>query len=274
PQVNWGLIVSFCRVSGTGMEQGRDEDWLDPQQTSADLCCRQAVPLFPEVVPLNIGGAHFTTRLSTLRRYEDTMLAAMFSGRHYIPTDAEGRYFIDRDGTHFGYVSIHRPLCSPDHLERIVEIARLRAVQRKARFAKLKTTWSGSWRSRGCGQCSARHASPSSRSASSRRKCPSRRTSVHCSIPYASSGARVMVSSSSTTVRWTCPLGPGRPWRMSTTCCTAWSPTWRPRASRWTTSALGSPVTETSPGGSVMLCDSQKRELAPAPITGGWMNGE
>lgn len=60
---------------------------------------------FPEVVPLNIGGAHFTTRLSTLRRYEDTMLAAMFSGRHYIPTDAEGRYFIDRDGAHFGYVS-------------------------------------------------------------------------------------------------------------------------------------------------------------------------
>ena len=61
-------------------------------------------PQFPEVVPLNIGGAHFTTRLSTLRRYEDTMLAAMFSGRHYIPTDAEGRYFIDRDGIHFGYV--------------------------------------------------------------------------------------------------------------------------------------------------------------------------
>lgn len=60
---------------------------------------------FPEVVPLNIGGAHFTTRLSTLRRCEDTMLAAMFSGRHYIPTDAEGRYFIDRDGTHFGYDS-------------------------------------------------------------------------------------------------------------------------------------------------------------------------
>ena len=61
-------------------------------------------PQFPEVVPLNIGGAHFTTRLSTLRSYEDTMLAAMFSGRHYIPTAAEGRYFIDRDGAHFGYV--------------------------------------------------------------------------------------------------------------------------------------------------------------------------
>ncbi|MBZ3878889.1 BTB/POZ domain-containing protein KCTD7 [Sciurus carolinensis] len=142
--------------------------------------------VFPEVVPLNIGGAHFTTRLSTLRRYEDTMLAAMFSGRHYIPTDSEGRYFIDRDGTHFGDVlnflrsgdlpprervrAVHKeaqyyaigPLLEQlenmqplkgekvrqaflglmpyykDHLERIVEIARLRAVQRKARFAKLK----------------------------------------------------------------------------------------------------------------------------------------
>ncbi|XP_035876748.1 rab5 GDP/GTP exchange factor isoform X3 [Phyllostomus discolor] len=114
------------------------------------------------------------------------MLAAMFSGRHYIPTDAEGRYFIDRDGTHFGDVlnflrsgdlpprervrAVYKeaqyyaigPLLEQlenmqplkgekvrqaflglmpyykDHLERIVEIARLRAVQRKARFAKLK----------------------------------------------------------------------------------------------------------------------------------------
>ena len=57
---------------------------------------------FPEVIPLNVGGTYFTTRLSTLRRYEDTMLAAMFSGRHYIPRDAEGRFFIDRDGAYFG----------------------------------------------------------------------------------------------------------------------------------------------------------------------------
>ncbi|XP_008330627.1 BTB/POZ domain-containing protein KCTD7 isoform X2 [Cynoglossus semilaevis] len=57
---------------------------------------------FPEVISLNVGGMYFTTRLSTLRRYEDTMLAAMFSGRHYIPRDPEGRYFIDRDGKYFG----------------------------------------------------------------------------------------------------------------------------------------------------------------------------
>ncbi|XP_055064161.2 BTB/POZ domain-containing protein KCTD7 [Misgurnus anguillicaudatus] len=141
---------------------------------------------FPEVIPLNVGGAYFTTRLSTLRRYEDTMLAAMFSGRHHIPRDAEGRYFIDRDGTYFGDIlnflregelphrdrvrAVHReaqyyaigpllesledtqPLTGEkvrqafldllpyykENLERIVEIAKLRAIQRKARFAKLK----------------------------------------------------------------------------------------------------------------------------------------
>ncbi|CAG5870830.1 unnamed protein product [Menidia menidia] len=146
---------------------------------------------FPEVISLNVGGTYFTTRLSTLRRYEDTMLAAMFSGRHYIPRDAEGRYFIDRDGGYFGDIlnflregelphqdrvrAVHReaqyyaigplldrlediqPLTGErqhvdlsiyeketderqdqDNLERIVEIAKLRAMQKKARFAKLK----------------------------------------------------------------------------------------------------------------------------------------
>ncbi|KAL0994454.1 hypothetical protein UPYG_G00122470 [Umbra pygmaea] len=143
-------------------------------------------PEFPEVISLNVGGTYFTTRLSTLRRYEDTMLAAMFSGRHHIPRDAEGRFFIDRDGAYFGDIlnflregelpqrdhvrAVHReaqyyaigplldsledtqPLTGEkvrqafldllpyykENLERIVEIAKLRAMQRKARFAKLK----------------------------------------------------------------------------------------------------------------------------------------
>lgn len=30
----------------------------------------------------------------------------MFSGRHYIPRDADGRYFIDRDGTYFGWAAL------------------------------------------------------------------------------------------------------------------------------------------------------------------------
>uniref|UniRef100_A0A4W3JXF4 Potassium channel tetramerization domain containing 7 n=2 Tax=Callorhinchus milii TaxID=7868 RepID=A0A4W3JXF4_CALMI len=114
------------------------------------------------------------------------MLAAMFSGRHRIPKDADGRFFIDRDGASFGdilnflrsgdlpqrervravykeaqYYAIGpliecldemQPLASEkvrkafldllpyykENLERIIEIAKQRAVQRKARFAKLK----------------------------------------------------------------------------------------------------------------------------------------
>uniref|UniRef100_A0ABI7ZZZ5 BTB/POZ domain-containing protein KCTD7 n=1 Tax=Felis catus TaxID=9685 RepID=A0ABI7ZZZ5_FELCA len=95
------------RPDGAMSSSDAEDDFLEPATPTATQA-GHALPLlpqeFPEVVPLNIGGAHFTTRLSTLRRYEDTMLAAMFSGRHYIPTDSEGRYFIDRDGTHFGDV--------------------------------------------------------------------------------------------------------------------------------------------------------------------------
>uniref|UniRef100_A0A2K5D4I5 BTB/POZ domain-containing protein KCTD7 n=1 Tax=Aotus nancymaae TaxID=37293 RepID=A0A2K5D4I5_AOTNA len=159
------------RQDGAMSSSDAEDDFLEPATPTATQA-GHALPLlpqeFPEVVPLNIGGAHFTTRLSTLRRYEDTMLAAMFSGRHYIPTDSEGRYFIDRDGTHFGYCAdflrsgdlpprervqavykraqyyplkgekVRQAFWDSYHLERIVEIARLRAVQRKARFAKLK----------------------------------------------------------------------------------------------------------------------------------------
>ncbi|XP_071403215.1 BTB/POZ domain-containing protein KCTD7 isoform X2 [Centroberyx affinis] len=170
-----------------------EDDFRKPAPPAANLNLGKALRSslntsqeFPEVIPLNVGGTYFTTRLSTLRRYEDTMLAAMFSGRHYIPRDAEGRYFIDRDGAYFGDIlnflregelphrervrAVHReaqyyaigplldsledtqPLTGEkvrqafldllpyykDNLERIVEIAKLRAMQRKARFAKLK----------------------------------------------------------------------------------------------------------------------------------------
>lgn len=163
-----------------------EDGFREPTVPSATRAQKLHLQQFPEVIPLNVGGMYFTTRLSTLKRYEDTMLAAMFSGRHYIPTDAEGRYFIDRDGTYFGDVlnylrcgdlptrerakAVHKeaqfysigpllesleevqPLTGEkvrqsfldlmpyykEHLERIIDIAKLRAMQRKARFAKLK----------------------------------------------------------------------------------------------------------------------------------------
>lgn len=59
---------------------------------------------FPNVVNLNVGGYLFTTSLFTLTKYEDSMLAVMFSGRHDIVKDENGRYFIDRDGKFFRYI--------------------------------------------------------------------------------------------------------------------------------------------------------------------------
>ncbi|KAK7109528.1 uncharacterized protein [Littorina saxatilis] len=55
-------------------------------------------------VKLDIGGHQFTTSVLTLTKETDSMLAAMFSGRHVLKTEADGSFFIDRDGTHFRYV--------------------------------------------------------------------------------------------------------------------------------------------------------------------------
>lgn len=59
---------------------------------------------FPSVVNLSVGGKKFATRLSTLRKYPDSMLAVMFSGRHEVDKDQDNNYFIDRDGTYFHYI--------------------------------------------------------------------------------------------------------------------------------------------------------------------------
>ncbi|EDO30354.1 predicted protein, partial [Nematostella vectensis] len=56
------------------------------------------------VVTLNVGGHFFTTRLSTLTKDQDSMLASMFSGRFNLDVDSEGRFFIDRDGTYFVFL--------------------------------------------------------------------------------------------------------------------------------------------------------------------------
>lgn len=55
-------------------------------------------------IKLDIGGTQFTTSLMTLQKDPDSMLAAMFSGRHKLKTESDGSYFIDRDGAHFRYI--------------------------------------------------------------------------------------------------------------------------------------------------------------------------
>ncbi|WAR06776.1 BACD3-like protein [Mya arenaria] len=55
-------------------------------------------------IKLDVGGHVFTTSKLTLTREADSMLAAMFSGRHELVKEEDGCVFIDRDGTHFRYV--------------------------------------------------------------------------------------------------------------------------------------------------------------------------
>ncbi|KAF5735172.1 putative BTB/POZ domain-containing protein KCTD9 [Tripterygium wilfordii] len=58
------------------------------------------------IVRLDIGGKKFCTTVSTLTQREpDSMLGAMFSGRHTVCEDPEKGYvFIDRDGKHFRHI--------------------------------------------------------------------------------------------------------------------------------------------------------------------------
>ena len=58
----------------------------------------------PKIVKLNVGGQYFTTSRQTLISDPNSMLAAMFSGRHKQETTGDGSFFIDRDGTHFRFL--------------------------------------------------------------------------------------------------------------------------------------------------------------------------
>ncbi|KAG7033659.1 FH protein interacting protein FIP2, partial [Cucurbita argyrosperma subsp. argyrosperma] len=79
------------------------------------LCCDRPLSLSvsmkavsdpSSLVRLNIGGKKFRTTLDTLTQREpDSMLAAMFSGRHTLCQDPdEGSVFLDRDGKHFRHI--------------------------------------------------------------------------------------------------------------------------------------------------------------------------
>ena len=55
-------------------------------------------------IKLDVGGATFTTSMVTLCRFPETMIGAMFSGRHILNKNEDGVFFIDRDGTHFRHI--------------------------------------------------------------------------------------------------------------------------------------------------------------------------
>lgn len=80
---------------------------------------------------LNIGGHVYSTTLDTLRKIPNSKLAEMFRGPPNLRTDAEGRYFLDRDGTHFGQILEYLRM-------QTVPIHHVQEVYREAVFYDLK----------------------------------------------------------------------------------------------------------------------------------------
>ncbi|XP_069129176.1 uncharacterized protein [Argopecten irradians] len=98
------------------LEQEKDKFDKDMHKEKEEIC-RQWQQLRDELarmeemhdvqkgrIRLDIGGNIFTTSRLTLTQDPESMLAAMFSGRHNICTETDGTVFIDRDGTHFRYI--------------------------------------------------------------------------------------------------------------------------------------------------------------------------
>jgi len=82
------------------------ESFTDERQKFAEELVRiHTVNKISETrVKLNIGGHIFMTSTLTLTKEPESMLAAMFSGRHSLQQEEDGSYFFDRDGTHFRYI--------------------------------------------------------------------------------------------------------------------------------------------------------------------------
>ena len=57
-----------------------------------------------EIVHLNVGGTKYITTKSTLCKYLESMLGAMFMENVPLSTDKNGYYFIDRCGHIFQYI--------------------------------------------------------------------------------------------------------------------------------------------------------------------------
>ena len=55
-------------------------------------------------IKLDIGGHVYATSIMILIRDSQSMLAAIFNGRHSVKKQEDRSYFIDRDGTHFRYI--------------------------------------------------------------------------------------------------------------------------------------------------------------------------
>ncbi|CAO3615882.1 unnamed protein product [Cunninghamella echinulata] len=107
------MSIDFHRKVESAYEQLSDDlfvwqDELETEEKSFDRekeLMHQIRKSQDEKIKLNVGGQIFETSISTLRRDPNSTLAAMFNGySNILPDEADGSYFIDRDGTYFRLV--------------------------------------------------------------------------------------------------------------------------------------------------------------------------
>ncbi|XP_064156411.1 BTB/POZ domain-containing protein KCTD6 isoform X1 [Anguilla rostrata] len=99
------VVVHVCSAGGQAEQQSiHSVYWFHKQRQLAIECSQWICEKMTDPVTLNVGGHLYTTSLSTLQRYPDSMLGAMFGGDFPSARDAQGHYFIDRDGPLFRHV--------------------------------------------------------------------------------------------------------------------------------------------------------------------------
>eukprot|EP01084_Bolivina_argentea_P048687 89679_1 len=77
---------------------------LDDNDDQANEKIKNKLMNSNEPITLNVGGIKFETTLSTLTKYENSVLAKMFQGNFSLKPSKDGSYFIDRNGTFFEYI--------------------------------------------------------------------------------------------------------------------------------------------------------------------------
>ncbi|XP_070543807.1 BTB/POZ domain-containing protein KCTD1-like [Ptychodera flava] len=96
----------------------RKQLWfLEADNTGILIMERKLKTKVGRMIRLDVGGKLYTTSPTTLTRYPDSKLGAMFSGRVPVQTDDSGTYLIDRDGEVFRHILNFlrlSELCLPD----------------------------------------------------------------------------------------------------------------------------------------------------------------
>jgi len=96
-------------------------------------CAMSPVQSKSLIMTINVGGSLHSTYLATLTRFPDSMLAAMFSGKHTMAVDRDGNCFIDRDSRAFSHILNF--LRSPEDFEPALLSPDLyRSLQSEARY--------------------------------------------------------------------------------------------------------------------------------------------